>query len=302
MALVNPNTGAPGYDIHETSLVAGRLRAITTRSGVGIVHQGAKNGFSESYTKPGAAHFGLTVWTKQPRFAEGGIGTRPAPLAMTRDGISVTPAEFETFLRVPDGDHEIVHVSVGAAQISHALAADDIDGGAPFRLTPRAMVSDPVVHHLVRRFASEAFSGGRGAATLVDGLFLELIVHLLRSYGDVRVPPPSDGGLGDTAASRVASFIEANLSEPIALAELAAITGYSPYHFSRLFKSRFAATPHAYIVRRRLERAAQMLRNRRTSIADIAFACGFSSQQQFTTTFARAFGAPPGRWRQTVLD
>lgn len=301
MALINPNTGAPGYDVHETSLVATRLRTARMRSGLSVVHQGPKNGYSESHTKAGSPHFGLTVWLKHPRFAEGGIDAHAKPLARTRSAVSISPPGAETILRVPDGGHEILHLSMGARQIAKALDPDDV-GAARFELAPRPMVCDPVAHQLARKLADEAFAGGPATAALVDGLFLELAVHLVRSYGDVRPPAATRGGLSDLSAERVTAFVEANLAAPIALADLAAVAGYSPFHFSRLFKARFASTPHAYIVRRRLDRAVQMLRSRRASITDVALACGFSSQQQFTTTFARAFGAPPGRWRQTVLD
>lgn len=301
IALIRPNTGAPGYDDHETSLIATRLRAAHMRSGLSIVHQGPKGGFSESRTKAGSPHFGLTTWLKFPRVVEGGIDTPPKPLARLPSPMSISPPGVATILRVPDGGHEILHLSISSPRIAEALDLERA-GGSALEIPARPMVADPVAHLLTRKLATEAFGGGPAAAALIDGLFLELIVHLLRAYGGGPSPPPTPGGLSDICARRVAAYVDAHLTLPISLAELADVAGYSPYHFSRLFKARFGLTPHAYIVQRRLDRAVHMLRSRRASITEITFACGFSTQQQFTATFARAFGVPPGRWRASVLD
>src|SRR5215211_4836772 len=68
----------------------------------------------------------------------------------------------------------------------------------------------------------------------------------------------------------------------------------SPAHFSREFRRAFGESPHQYLLTRRLERAAALLRGTDWSVADICVAVGLSSVGSFTTSFGRMFGASPG--------
>jgi AraC-like DNA-binding protein len=71
----------------------------------------------------------------------------------------------------------------------------------------------------------------------------------------------------------------------------------SPAHFSREFRRAFGESPHQYLLTRRLERAAALLRTTDWSVADICFAVGLSSVGSFTTSFGRMFGASPTAYR-----
>ncbi|MGZ6015213.1 MAG: AraC family transcriptional regulator [Phenylobacterium sp.] len=97
---------------------------------------------------------------------------------------------------------------------------------------------------------------------------------------------------------RARRHIEANLDWALSLGDLADAVGLSPYHFTRLFTGRFGLSPMAYVRVRRLEAAAERLRNgSRITIVDLAFDCGFDSQEGFTRAFTREFGISPGRYR-----
>lgn len=99
---------------------------------------------------------------------------------------------------------------------------------------------------------------------------------------------------------RARRHIEANLFEPLNLAVLAGAAGLSAYHFSRQFGARFGASPMAYVRARRLAAAAVRLGDHPPpSLIDLAFDCGFDSQEGFTRAFKRAFGVPPGRYRRS---
>ncbi|MGN6465187.1 MAG: helix-turn-helix transcriptional regulator, partial [Rhizobiaceae bacterium] len=84
----------------------------------------------------------------------------------------------------------------------------------------------------------------------------------------------------------------------VSLTELASECGLSPRHFARAFKQSVGVAPHHWMVRRRCDRAKDMLRGSETSLADIALACGFADQSHFTRTFTRVFGISPGAWRK----
>lgn len=90
---------------------------------------------------------------------------------------------------------------------------------------------------------------------------------------------------------------DARYFEPLAVADLAAAAGLSPAYFSRSFKRAFGESPHEYLLTRRLERAAGLLRTTNRSVADICFAVGMSSVGSFTTSFTRIYGRSPTAYR-----
>lgn len=97
--------------------------------------------------------------------------------------------------------------------------------------------------------------------------------------------------------SRAKDLADARFFEPLGVADLAHAAGLSQAHFSREFRRVFGESPHAYLLTRRLERAAAMLRGTDRSVADICFAVGLSSVGSFTTSFTRTYGASPTAYR-----
>ena len=97
---------------------------------------------------------------------------------------------------------------------------------------------------------------------------------------------------------KVLDYIDANLNRAMTLDELAAVSCYSKYHFSRLFLSTMGETVFQYIHRLRLERAAKWIDiEADTPITDIAYELGFSNCANFSRSFKEHFGSSPSRWR-----
>src|SRR5687768_5220299 len=96
---------------------------------------------------------------------------------------------------------------------------------------------------------------------------------------------------------RAKDLADARFFEPLDVDDLARAAGLSKAHFSREFRAAFGESPHAYLLTRRLERAAALLRTTDRSVADVCFSVGLSSVGSFTTSFTRTFGVSPTVYR-----
>jgi AraC-like DNA-binding protein len=96
---------------------------------------------------------------------------------------------------------------------------------------------------------------------------------------------------------RARDLADARYAEPLGVDDLARAAGLSRAHFSREFRRAFGASPHAYLLTRRLERAAALLRTTDNSVAEICLAVGLQSVGSFTTSFKRAFRKTPTAYR-----
>ena len=96
---------------------------------------------------------------------------------------------------------------------------------------------------------------------------------------------------------RAKDLVDARYREPLDVAQLARAARLSQAHFSREFRRAFGETPHQYLLTRRLERAAALLRNTDRSVADICFTVGLQSVGSFTSSFGRTFGLSPTAYR-----
>ena len=120
-------------------------------------------------------------------------------------------------------------------------------------------------------------------------------------------PPAWFGGEGrprriaplpDWRLSRVVAYVEANLAEPISLADLAVVAGMSRMYFASQFRAATGLKPHDYVLRKRIERAQHLLSGTSEALVEVALAVGFQTQAHFTTVFKKLVGATPRRWRR----
>ena len=96
---------------------------------------------------------------------------------------------------------------------------------------------------------------------------------------------------------RAKDVADARYFEPLDVDDLARVAGLSRAHFSREFRRAFGESPHAYLLTRRLERAAALLRATDSSVAEICFSVGLRSVGSFTSSFTRTYGASPTAYR-----
>lgn len=174
---------------------------------------------------------------------------------------------------------------------SHSLDFGKLHAG-PFR-------SD-LLNALCQRLVDAATAPDPVSRLFVDGALMALLgeLYLLAGLDPVKRHRLS---VRDWRIRRTMEQIEARLSQELQLNELAAAVGLSPSHFNTLFRSATGLSPHAWVLRRKVERSCELLLNPKATITDVAYGLGFSSSQHFATTFRAHKGITPTAWRRERL-
>jgi AraC family transcriptional regulator len=162
----------------------------------------------------------------------------------------------------------------------------------------RYHLRDPQLDYLVRALALGADAPGPRGAVYRDGITRALVARLQMA------PPPSATGarLSPAEAARVTQYIDAGLGGQISLAALASLIGASPSHARAMFRRAMGMPLHAYIVRRRVQRAVELLSTSDRTLASIAFEVGFAHQSHLTRWVRRFTGHSPSRLRRSVRE
>ena len=161
------------------------------------------------------------------------------------------------------------------------------------RQPPRPMfrpgIQDKSIQRIIGMLMEELEAERPFGRLYVDSLAHALATRyvLLDCASTVR-PEPRVAGLMPRILSRVREKIEANLDTDLSLDSLAQESGYSRAHFLRMFRTATGLTPHQYVLDLRLKRAQDGLRQKGSSIIDVAVACGFSSQSHMTSCLSTA--------------
>jgi AraC family transcriptional regulator len=113
-----------------------------------------------------------------------------------------------------------------------------------------------------------------------------------------REVPDGRGRLLAWQARKVRDYIDSHISGPVLVADLCSLVQRSEAHFSRSFKHTFGESPHAFLVRRRLELAAHYMLTIDASLSDIALRCGFTDQAHLSKHFRQSTGQTPAAWRR----
>ena len=111
---------------------------------------------------------------------------------------------------------------------------------------------------------------------------------------------PRRGGLPPRLTGHIREYIDSHLGENISLVRMAEMAGLSVFHFARAFRESFGASPHSYLLRRRIERADHLVKETGLALSEIALSTGFSDQSHFARHFRRLTGTTPSaaRWNQ----
>lgn len=177
--------------------------------------------------------------------------------------------------------------------------AEDIKAVSSERLVFRSAINDKSIHLLMQTLVAEFEAGnptGRiYAETLAEALAMRFLHLGTLVPKEVIAKTPA---LPGNKLARVKDFVEAALDQDLTLESMAREAGYSRAHFLRMFRESTGTTPHQYVMQRRIAQAENLLSEKEIGLAEIAFACGFSSQAHLTLAFKKQTGLTPAEYRR----
>jgi AraC family transcriptional regulator len=168
---------------------------------------------------------------------------------------------------------------------------------------------DPVIRHLSDALAATERSDDRYTGVCADALRLAIVTRLLGLQSETQLPNERTDKTNEGCAERqmralqkwrlkrVVEYVDHHLSGKITLLDLAAVAGLSRMHFASQFRAATGFRPHEYLLRRRIQRAEELLRQSTMTLVEIALTVGFQTQAHFTTVFKRFVGDTPYQWR-----
>lgn len=169
-------------------------------------------------------------------------------------------------------------------------AAEDFGfDGARIGLAPRHQLRDPQIEHLAWALRADREAGRPSGPLYAESLGLALAAHLVTQHR--AAPSIPSRGLSKPQLQRISDFVEAHLDETLTLSRLAEVAGISASHLKTLFKRSTGLPVHAYVVRRRVERARALLLQRELPAGRIALEAGFSHHSHMVRCLRRVLGA-----------
>lgn len=174
--------------------------------------------------------------------------------------------------------------------------AEEVDGldANNIELLSTVSACDPQIEAIARLFQSELDTGGIGGQLYAESIMQVFIIHVLRRYCAFQPKVQHyAGGLPTYRLQQVLDYIHSYLDRPLQLAELAEISGMSQYYFCRVFKQLIGVAPYQYVLQQRMEKAKELLQQRKYTIAEIALLVGCTDQSRFTKHFKKYVGVTP---------
>ncbi|MEM8641514.1 MAG: AraC family transcriptional regulator [Cyanobacteria bacterium P01_G01_bin.54] len=197
------------------------------------------------------------------------------------------------------GHNQFVLLTIEPQKVAELLPDQPLIERRVFRRQHQA--KDRHLQALMQALLVEAELGGPNGRLYGDTLSTALVAHFVNHYSlDTPVNLLNLQPMERQRLGGVIDYIEAHLTVDLSLADLALTAGLSKFHFSRLFKAAIGLTPHKYVLKRRIERAAQFLKQGE-AIAQVAYRFGFTDQSHFTRVFKQVKGVTPRAFVQQRL-
>jgi AraC-like DNA-binding protein len=157
------------------------------------------------------------------------------------------------------------------------------------------MIENPTLAARLLQLHDAMRSSPDASSLCVQSEWLSLLYCLFNQSGAIE-PTAMKGTLSPMHRQRLEDYCLFHLAEKITLDELATLCGLGRFHFLRRFKQTVGMTPHAWLLRLRLEQACILLARGKPTIADVAQGVGFYDQSHFNRAFRHAFGVAPSAY------
>jgi AraC family transcriptional regulator len=199
------------------------------------------------------------------------------------------------------GKWRVVHLYLPVAWLDALVSAEDLPrpASALELINPKGRF-DATVDRIAREVLTEMQDAQPLSRLRIDALGQDLAIRLLRAHSNfagMRHRAIARAGAGDWRLRRAIDYLDAHMADDVGLAGLAAEVGLSEGHLAVSFRRATGLPPHRWLMRRRVERAQQLLKESRLSVTEIAHACGFASSQHLATVFKRHLGQTPSEHR-----
>jgi AraC-like DNA-binding protein len=201
-----------------------------------------------------------------------------------------------------DGLAEEIGRSLGTAD--RRLLDDPYARGPAVRFFERTYPHDEVVTPALASLR-EGLASHLDDPEWIDRRLRRIVIRLLRAhrglYREIDALPAARASTREELyrrLQRARDFAEASLGRAITLDDIAKIACLSPTHLLRTFRQLFGETPHRYLVRRRLEHAAELLAASDRSVTEVCLEVGYESLGSFSSLFRRRYGISPDRYRR----
>ncbi|MEM7545098.1 MAG: AraC family transcriptional regulator [Pseudomonadota bacterium] len=229
------------------------------------------------------------------------LGEGPTVLSGREGSLYLAPAGAQAEWH-SEGDHQLLMLSAPAKKVEALFQSTNGPDMASLNALFGREIHDPAATSLMESIWRASDADGPVADMMTEGLLITLLAHLAGvadAAGDAAQKGP-EAPLSSSRIAEVVAFIDTRLESAVSLDEMAAVCNLSSYHFSRRFRATTGVSPHRFIILRRVEAGRRMLADTALSIAEVSFACGFSSQSHFTRAFKEKLGATPGAYRAEV--
>lgn len=222
------------------------------------------------------------------------VGDGMVPQRLVPPGsLTITPPDTAIRFRITDP----IDLTIFSLPAPRMISLFDMAGMTTQTLAPLygqvRLMSE--AGRVLRALWNVSEQGGPPANLLADGLTLQLLALV---SGSGSLSPLGAARREDARIARAVDYAEAHLARPLSVGELAEVAALSPSRFARVFRATTGEAVWAYVQRRRLERAEELLRSTPLSVAEIAYRVGYADVSRFGLHFRRRTGRTPSACRE----
>ncbi len=163
-------------------------------------------------------------------------------------------------------------------------------------------IKDPNLEHIFKLLLSEIQAGNQNGKLFLENIVSVLTFHFVKNYSREQTSNLIENvsGLTSKELEKALYYIDKNMAENYSIENLAEEFGVSKFNFIEKFKSSTNVTPHQFIIKKKLERSKNLLKEVSLSLTDITYMLNFSDQSHFSNSFKKMYGITPREFRKTI--